>query len=266
MEQTTSPGSVSDGPRWVDSHCHLHLSEEAPSALLARAASAGVDWVVVPGTHLVGSLEARALASEFPRRVKWSAGLHPHDAVHWPDQQGRIAALAADADAIGECGLDYYRNLSPPETQRRAFTDQLSLAKSLDKPVIIHCRDAFADVHDALESAALGEKAVMHCWAGGPRWTRRFRDLGVTFSFAGPITYSTGDTVRRGAAAAPSGRTLVETDTPYLTPPPDRSLPNEPANVGSVGRALAEVWKMNLDEVARITTANAARIFGGPPS
>jgi TatD DNase family protein len=247
----------------VDSHCHLYLAEAAPADLLNRAADAGVEWVVVPGTHLAGSLDARALAGAFPGKVLWSAGLHPHDAVHWPDQQGRITALAADADAIGECGLDYYRNLSPPEAQRRAFADQLGLAAALGKPAIIHCRDAFTDVYDAVESAGLGEHAVMHCWTGGPKWTRRFVGLGVTFSFAGPVTYRTGDTVRRGAAEAPPERTLVETDTPYLTPPPDRSLPNEPANVVAVGHALAGVWNMDVAAVARITSANAGRIFGG---
>jgi len=169
---------------------------------------AGVDWVMTPGTDLARSLEARALASAFPGRVLWAAGLHPHDAINWSDQQSRLSALAADADAIGECGLDYYRNLSPVDAQRRAFSDQLDLASILDKPIIVHCRDAFADVFELVGQAGLGERTVLHCWTGGPKWTRRFRDLGVTFSFAGPVTYPTGDTVRRGAAEAPPERTL----------------------------------------------------------
>jgi TatD DNase family protein len=262
VDQTTH--SAGNPPRWVDTHCHLFLAEQPAAKLVSRAVAAGVDWMMVPGTHLAGSLEARALAASFPGRALWAAGLHPHDAIRWPGQQERLSALAVEADAIGECGLDYYRNLSPPDAQRTAFTDQLALAGSLGKPVIVHCRDAFADVYEALGLAGLGEKAVLHCWTGGPKWTRRFRDLGVTFSFAGPITYATAHTVRLGAAQAPPERTLVETDTPYLTPPPDRHLSNEPANVRHIGGALAEVWNADVVEVANITSANAERVFGRP--
>jgi TatD DNase family protein len=255
--------SAEGGARWVDTHCHLFLTDTSAEDQLERAADAGVGWVMAPGTDLERSLQARALARRHPRRVLWSAGLHPHDAALWPNQSGRIAALAAEAAAVGECGLDYYRNLAPRDAQRSAFRDQLGIAADLGKPAIIHCRDAFADVHDLVAEAGLGERAVLHCWTGGPRWTRRFRDLGVTFSFAGPLTYPTGDTVRRGAAEAPPERTMVETDTPYLTPPPDRHLPNEPANVVRVGEALAAVWGIDVEQVAAATTATAARIFGG---
>ncbi len=113
-----------------------------------------------------------------------------------------------------------------------------------------------------LEKAALGERAILHCWTGGPRWTKRFAELGVTFSFAGPITFEGGDTVRRGAAVAPPERTMVETDTPYLTPPPNRRAHNEPANVVTVGHALAAVWGMDPVEVAALTTATATCLFG----
>lgn len=260
--RATPPPSPASGARWVDTHCHLFLSDASPVDLLDRAAAAGVSWVMAPGTDLERSLQARALARSNPGRVLWSAGLHPHDAALWPGQSGRIAALAAEADAVGECGLDYYRDLSPRDAQRRAFEDQLRLASDLDKPAIVHCRDAFADVHDLLEDAGIGERAILHCWTGGPRWTRRFRDLGVTFSFAGPLTYGTGDTVRRAAAEAPRERTMVETDTPYLTPPPDRHLPNQPANVVKVGEALADVWGAAVDDVAATTTATAERVFG----
>jgi TatD DNase family protein len=103
---------------------------------------------------------------------------------------------------------------------------------------------------------------VLHCWTGGPRWTKRFRELGATFSFAGPITFAGGDTVRFGAAEAPPDQTMVETDTPYLTPPPDRHALNEPANVVAVGTALAAVWGVAVGDVATATTANAQRVFG----
>lgn len=250
--------------RWVDSHCHLFMAEEPAKVLLERAAAAGVDWLLVPGIDLETSLQARALAEQYPDRVLWSTGLHPHDAVRWADEAGRISALAVDAAAIGEVGLDFYRNLSPREPQLEAFRAQLRLGVDLGKPVIVHCRDAFKEIHAELETADLGERAVLHCWTGGPKWTKRFAELGVTFSFAGPVTYETGDTVRRGAAVAPPERTMIETDTPYLTPPPNRRQPNEPANVVRVGEALAEVWGRDVGDVAEMTTATTTRVFGGP--
>ncbi len=248
---------------WVDSHCHLFMTDD-PEGLLARAVAAGVSWLMVPGVDLETSLAARALAAAHPDRVLWSAGLHPHEAARWDDVAGRLRSLAVDAAAVGECGLDYYRNLAAPEVQRRAFAAQLDLAAELDKPVVVHCRDAFADVHAALAGAAMGSRAVLHCWTGGPKWTRRFAELGVTFSFAGPVTFETGDTVRRAAAVAPPQRTMVETDTPYLTPPPDRRAPNEPANVVKVGEALANVWGVEPIEVERTSSAAAVRVFGEP--
>ncbi len=250
---------------WVDSHCHLFSLDEAPGAVLDRAAAAGVSWLVIPGIDLESSLESRRIAQAEGARVQWAAGLHPHDASKWTVEGGRIEALAAEAIAIGECGLDFYRNLSPREAQLDAFRAQLQLAKQLGKPVIVHCRDAFAEVYAELEDVALGERAILHCWTGGTRWTKRFRDLGVTFSYAGPITFEGGETVRFGAAEAPPERTMVETDTPYLTPPPNRRDLNEPANVVAVGAALAEVWGMPVAEVARLTTANASRVYGVEP-
>ncbi len=250
---------------WVDTHGHLHIRAQMdgadPAILLERAAAAGVGWMVNPGTDLASSRESFRLAAQFPSVVLPTAGLHPHDASRWAAEADGIASLAGDAAAVGECGLDFYRNLSSPDDQIAAFRDQLDLAVSLDKPVIVHCRDAFDAVHDLLESTATGSRAVLHCWTGGPRWTRRFRDLGVTFSFAGPIAFATGDTVRRGAAEAPPDRTMVETDTPYLNPI-DKGAPNEPANVVRVGETLAEVWGMTVEEVARRTTATAGRVFG----
>jgi TatD DNase family protein len=248
---------------WVDSHSHVFMLDDPPGAV-DRAVDAGIDWMLVPGVDIETSLQARKLATERPDRVIWAAGLHPHDAGRWNEERARIAALAVDAAAIGEIGLDYYRDLSPREDQRIAFRDQVQLASDLDKPAIVHTRDSFADVYEILAEADLGEKAVLHCWTGGPRWTKRFREIGATFSFAGPITYTTGDTVRRAAAEAPPERTLVETDAPYLSPEPHRSEPNRPEWSILNGLALADVWGMAGDDVARLTSANAARVFGSP--
>ncbi len=251
---------------WVDTHCHLFFTDRNPQRLIERASRAGVEWLVVPGIDEATSVAARDLALRFPDMALWTAGLHPHEASRWPEAGDVIAGLAADAAAVGECGLDYYRNLSPRDEQRIAFRHQLELAAALGKPVIIHCRDAFADVHAELEAIQLGELAVLHCWTGGTRWTKRFAELGVTFSYAGPLTFDTGETVRLGAKHAPPDRTMVETDTPYLTPPPHRHELNEPANVAIVGAVLAEVWGMDSAEVSSRTTGTARRIFGGPRS
>ncbi len=244
---------------WVDTHCHLQLDDRNPTDLLDGAPD--VDWLVVPGVDIASSMAAEALSNVSPDRIKWSAGLHPHEADSWPVQGGEIAELAVRAAAVGECGLDFYRNLSPRAAQIGAFHEQLELAKALGKPIIVHCRDAFAEVFASLESIFSGPDVVLHCWTGGPKWSRRFVDLGVTFSFAGPVAFETGDTVRRGAAVIPPDRVMVETDTPYLSPPPFRSEPNEPARVSLVGAALADVWGLTVEEVARLTTARATEVF-----
>ena len=244
----------------MDTHCHLQLDGRPPKELLERASA--VKWVLVPGVDWASSRQALRLASQFPRRVLAAAGLHPHEATRWPQEEQKITKAASGAAAVGETGLDFYRNLSPRDHQVRAFRSQIELAIELQKPLVVHCRDAFSQVHSLLEETESGPRAVMHCWTGGPRWTRRFLDLGVRFSFAGPVSFPTGDTVRRGAALVPPQRAMVETDTPYLTPPPHRGKPNEPAWVALVGGALARVWGMEPSDVAAVTTANARRTFG----
>ncbi len=243
---------------WVDTHAHLQLAQEDPGLLLDRARE--VDWVVVPGIDVPSSREALALAAGHGRVVA-AVGLHPHEASQWPLQARVLTGLAEQAEAVGETGLDFYRNLSGRRDQLSAFRAQADLAVSLDKALIVHCRDAFSETFDVLEEVGCGPRSVMHCWTGGTRWTRRFLDLGVTFSFAGPLTFEGGETVRMAAARVPPGRALVETDTPYLTPPPHRDLPNEPSNVAIVGEALAGVWGASIEEVAEVTSETARSVF-----
>jgi len=247
---------------WVDSHCHLWGSDDSPDALLERAAAAGVDWLMCPGTDLESSLESHRISIANRDRVLWAAGLHPHDAVRWEDEGSRLTTLIAKADAIGECGLDYYRDHSPRPVQRAVFQEQIRLAGELGLPIIVHCRDAFADVYEDLAAADLGEKAILHSWTGGPKWTKRFNALGVTFSFAGMVTYPTAETVRLAVKVAPRERCMIETDTPYLPPQAHRDEANEPAFVPYVGRQLAEAWEIPEEEVAELTAATAARVYG----
>lgn len=246
-----------DGP-WVDTHCHLQLDERPAADLLAAAASY-VDWVVAPGIDAESSEASVALAKRFPN-VLATAGLHPHDAERWDDERTRIEALLPVVSAVGETGLDFYRNLAPAADQRRSFLDQIELAIEADLPIIVHCRDAFSDVYEILTDSPV--KAVLHCWTGGPRWTKRFLEIdSVTFSYAGPVAFETGDTVRLGAALVPPERCLVETDTPYLAPPPHRQEQNQPAFVRFIGEALSRLWGLPVADVAEITSANAARVF-----
>ncbi len=244
---------------WVDTHCHLQLDDRDPAQLLDRAAE--VSWVVVPGVDARSSRRALELASSHRDQVLATVGLHPHEADSWEQQKAEIARLAESAAAIGETGLDFYRNLADRDAQMGSFRDQIELAKQLKKPAVVHCRDAFAAVFEVLSEMNAGDLAVLHCWTGGTKWTRRFLDLGVTFSYAGPVAFETGETVRLGAKLVPPERALVETDTPYLAPPPHRGSRNEPAWVAYNGAALAEVWSMDPQDVARVTTENATRVF-----
>lgn len=244
---------------WVDTHCHLQLDERDPIELLRRAAD--VDWVVAPGTDLESSRAGLRLARTEPDRVLASAGLHPHDADAWPEQGDGISELAEHVAAFGETGLDYYRDLSPRQAQVDSFRAHIDLALSHGKPLIVHCRDAFRDVYAILEETGAGPITVLHCWTGGRKWTRRFLDLGVVFSYAGPIAFETGETVRLGAELVPPERAMVETDTPYLSPPPHRGETNEPAWVAYNGAALARIWGLPIEDVAAVTSVNAARVF-----
>lgn len=217
--------------------------------------------MVAPGVDAESSRASLALAGEFPGRVLPTAGLHPHEAASWPEQREAIEEMAPGVAAIGETGLDFYRDLSPRDQQEASFRGHIELALSESKPIIVHCRDAFARIHDIIDETGVGGQTVLHSWTGGTRWTKRFLDLGVTFSFSGPLAFETGETIRFGAALVPPDRAVVETDTPYLAPPPHRGEQNEPAWVVFVGRALADVWGTPVEEVAAVTSANAARIF-----
>lgn len=255
-----SAGVPSIAMSWVDTHCHLQLDGRPPSELLGRATD--VDWVVVPGVDAESSAASLALSREFQGQVLATAGLHPHEASMWPDQRTAIEDMARQVSAIGETGLDFYRHLAPAEDQETSFRDHIAIARELGKPIVVHCRDAFSAVHTIVEETGVGPQTILHCWTGGRRWTRRFLDLGVTFSFAGPVAFETGETIRLAAELVPPERALVETDTPYLAPPPHRGEQNEPAWVEYVGAALSKVWALSEVDVASITSANAARVFG----
>ncbi len=223
-----------------------------------------VEWVVVPGIDVPSSAAAVRLAEQDPRRLGAASGIHPHDSKGWKTATDDIAALAHRSVAVGETGLDYYRDLTPRDIQRESFAWHIGLSGELSLPLIVHCRDAFSDVHRMIDDTGAGERTILHCWTGGTRWTKRFLELGVMFSFAGPVTFATGETIRLAAELVPPERALVETDTPYLAPEPHRGEPNRPAWVAYTGAKLAEVWGMAVADVAASTTENARRVFGVP--
>lgn len=264
-----APGLGAAG-HWVDAHCHLDtIGENDPAAIpatIARARAAGVGAMVTIGTDLASSRAAAEIAGE--HAGVWAAvGVHPHDAATLDDRAfAELMALAClpKVMAIGEIGLDYYRDLSPREVQREAFRRQLALARTLGKTVVIHMRDAIEEVFAILEEAGPPERLVFHCFSGTADQARRGLELGGYVSFAGNISYKNAGNLREAAAAVTPERLLVETDSPFLAPVPHRGKPNEPAFVPFVGTAVAQARDVPVESIAAATSANAARAFGFP--
>ena len=254
---------------WTDSHCHLqHLAEGAErAAVLERAAAAGVTTMVCVGTDVATSRQALALARESAGRgVYATAGVHPHDATEGTGPLGELLSEQSGPTSrlvgVGECGLDYHYDHSPRQTQREVFAAQIGFAHSLALTLVIHTREAFDDTFAILASEGLPERTVFHCFTGGPAEAGRCLELGGYLSFSGIVTFKNADDVREAARLCPADKMLLETDSPYLAPVPYRGRENEPAYVVRVGEQLAAEKEMDLDEVARLTSANAASAFG----
>ncbi|MEA2565620.1 MAG: TatD DNase family protein [Actinomycetota bacterium] len=266
-EPSHGPGSES-GLDWFDAHCHLDDvggGEDAVlQAVIGRARAAGVERMVTIGTDLATSRAAAGIAAA--HEGVWAAvGVHPHDATTLTGEAlDELEALASEPKvvAIGEIGLDYFRDLSPRDVQQEAFRRQLALARRLGVPVVIHMRDAHRDVFGILEEAGAPERLVFHCFSGGPADAARCLELGGYVSFAGNISYKNAQDLRDACAVVPLDRLLVETDAPYLAPVPHRGKPNEPAFVPAVGAAVAAATGVPKEEIASATSANAASIFG----
>ena len=251
---------------WVDSHCHLDSLEGDLSEALQRAADAGVAALITIGTDLPASREAVRLASVHDQ-VFATVGIHPHDAEDFDDEVGdEIARLAEGSRvvAVGEVGLDFYRDHATPEAQHRAFAAQIELAKRLAKPLVLHIRDAFDQVISQLREAGPPETLIFHCFSGGAPQAAVALEMGGYVSFAGNVSYRSAENLREAARSVPLERLLVETDSPYLAPVPHRGRPNEPRNVIDVGAALAAATSRTVEEIAEATTANARRAFRLP--
>jgi TatD DNase family protein len=254
----------------IDTHAHLHdpaFDADRP-AVLARARAAGVRGFLTIGTDVATAEAAVALAAAEPD-VHAAVGIHPHDALTADASAlGRIAALAAGPKvvAIGEIGLDYYRNLAPRDAQRAALEAQLALARRLGKPVLLHCREAHADLLEICRAAGVDAVGgILHCFSGDLAVAHRGIDLGLLISIAGPVTYPSARRLADVVRALPSDRLVVETDSPYLPPQPWRGQRNEPAYLPVTAARVAELVGRPLAEIAAATTANAARLLALPP-
>jgi TatD DNase family protein len=260
----------------IDSHAHLDFPQfdGDRDAVIARAREAGLVAIVNAGTSLESSRASVALADRVDF-IYAAVGIHPHDAkTLTPTVLDELRALARHPKvvAVGEIGLDYYRDLSPRPVQRRAFADQLALAAELGLPAVIHSRDAHDDVLDMLRDwlssppRAGGTKGgrcgVLHSYAAGPDRLDEVLALGFYVGISGPVTFKKADLLRQVAAQVPIDRLLIETDSPYLTPEPHRGKRNEPAHVRYVAQTIARARHVTERKVALATTDNARRLFG----
>lgn len=246
----------------VDTHCHLEMLDD-PAAAVAEAKAVGVEQIVTIGIDVESSRRAVQLAGREPG-VYATVGLHPHDAQRLDD-----AYLAALEElvvqpcvvAVGEVGLDFFRDLSPRDAQRAAFSAQIALARRAGLPLVVHVRDAGDEAMAQLAAEASDLTVVMHCYSL-PEHVDECNARGYYASFAGNVTYKNAAGLREAAARVRDDRLLVETDAPFLAPVPNRGNSNVPAWVTHTAALVAAVRGVSAAELAALTTANARRVFG----
>jgi TatD DNase family protein len=249
-----------------DTHAHLDFDDfdKDRDEVIARAQNAGVSYIINPGCDLKTSKKALLLSQTY-KPVYASVGIHPNSTFNAiPGDIMEIARLTSSPKvvAVGETGLDFYRDHSPRDVQIRAFRGHLELAKALDLPVIIHFR---AVEYDGIELVGIryfkGIRGVFHCFGGSEDFAKKVVSMGFYVGFDGPLTYSNSDRIDV-ARAVPVERCLIETDAPFLTPQKYRGERNEPAFVGEVAEKLAEIRAVDMGRIAEVTTRNACELFG----
>ncbi len=251
----------------IDTHCHLDFSEfdsDRPQAL-AAAKAAGVEVLIDVGSSLEGSRRAVALSRQYAE-VFATVGIHPHDAKTCDEAAfAEIEKLVREPKvvAIGEVGLDYYRNLSEPAAQREVFGRFLALAARAVKPLVVHCRNAESDMLRMLTPEAMKgiPGIVVHCFSGSRDFLSACLDMGFFVSFTANITYKKADSLRDLVRSVPLERMFLETDAPYLSPEGKRGRRNEPANVVEVAREISRIKGVDIAAVCAETTENARRFF-----
>lgn len=268
MRTFGQPGKFVGMETLIDTHAHLDDQAFGADleAVIRRAQAAGVARIITVGTDVPSSRTAVSLAERYTI-VYAAVGIHPHEAKTFSERALKdLRALAAHPKvvAIGETGLDFYRNLSPKEAQLRAFRAHWQLAQELGLPVIVHDREAHAETIRELTEATRGNKlvGVLHCFSGDPAMAQAAVDLGFYISIAGPITYNKAGNLSAVVRALPIERLLLETDCPYLAPVPCRGRRNEPAYITYVAQGIAQVRDLPATQIAAVTRENALRLFG----
>ncbi|AZB44706.1 TatD family deoxyribonuclease [Bacillus sp. FJAT-42376] len=250
-----------------DTHAHLNAVqyEEDLEEVIDRAKEEGVEKIVVVGFDTETITRAMELTEKY-EFIYAAVGWHPVDAIDMKDEDLLwIKELAAHPKvvAIGEMGLDYHWDKSPKDIQKEVFRKQIALAKEVKLPIIIHNRDATADVMEILKEEGADEVGgIMHCFTGSPETAKECIDMNFYISLGGPVTFKNAKKPKETAADIPLDRLLIETDCPYLTPHPYRGKRNEPGYVKYVAEQIAELRGMTYEEIARITTENAKKCFG----
>lgn len=248
---------------WTDTHCHLNHPDFASDVAQVwnRAREAGVRYAIVVGYDLVSSESAVQVAAQF--EGCWaSVGIHPHDALQYNENAlSRLQQLTSQPRvvALGEIGLDYYRNLSPADVQQRAFEEQLQLAVQLRLPVVIHCRDAYDHLLEIVSRYPL--RGVLHCFSGDLHHAQRAVEIGWYLGIGGVVTFKNAHTLREVVQQTPMENLLLETDAPYLAPMPYRGKRNEPAYIPLIAQMVASLKNLPIEELATVTTQNAHRLF-----
>ena len=256
----------------IDTHCHLGLCEPPDSELVATAGHAGVRRILSVGIDEAGSEEAIAAAEQHPG-VFACVGRHPNGSTGFDDAAAaRIEELAAHPRvvAVGESGLDFYRDRASREDQHRAFRAQIEIARRVGKPLVIHVRDgsastdgeALAETFQTLRTEATGVAVVLHCFSAPADRVAQAAERGWYCSFAGNITYPSAESLREAAVEVPDDLLLVETDAPFLSPQSMRGDPNQPANVVVTAEHLSELRDVSYAELEATVETNAARLFG----
>ena len=249
---------------FIDTHCHLDFADfdKDRDEVIARAKAQGLSYIINIGSTLQGSLKSLELSRQYDF-IYASIGIHPHDADDFDeDALSKLSDLAQKdkVAAIGEIGLDYYRNLSSPENQRKLFNALLKLANDLGLPVIMHTRNAQEDTLKILKNL-LPKKVVVHCFSGDSNFLKECLNLGFFVSFTCNITYKNASTLRELIKIIPLERLMLETDAPYLAPQELRGRRNEPAYLKYVAQEIAQVRQMSIEEVAKVTSDNAKGFF-----
>ena len=257
-----TPDSI---PGLTDSHCHLDLQafDADRAQVLERARRAGLVRILVPGIDLDGSRRAAELARADPM-VRFAAGVHAHESGSVDGKtlaELRRLARESGAAAIGEIGLDYFRDLAPRDRQREAFRAQIALGCDLGLPVVFHIRESQEDALAILAEFAGTLRGVWHAFSGDAEAARRAAGMGLYFGIAGPLTYPKSDRLREALRAIPEDRILIETDSPYLPPQSNRGRRNEPALVLDIARAAAAERRMTAPDFAALTRRNANALF-----